>query len=484
MLKQIFRNVRIQLGRKSVLSGAAMVCVLGGGVFAIQQSQAQTSVISVTVLAGGNAAGYVDGPSQLAKFSAPTGVAIDGQGNLIVADRFNHVVRKLTPQGVVSTLAGTGVPGYVDGPGASAQFSAPYAVAIDLSGNIVVTDSGNFRVRLISPSGVVTTLAGSGVQGHLDGPGVLAQFDFLRGVAVDPSSGEVLVTEQGEYVRRIALDGSVSPVAGCGCYVGPSPNLDGPASSAQFRRLEGIAVNAAGEIFVGDLTDIRKISNGIVSTFVLNLRGVADGQVEGLSFSRSGDLLAIERRDPSSGMWSVSPAGVTIKLLGGSTRNPWFIGPWGVAENIDGNIVITYGNSVALLGLVTTVTTSTTTTTQIPTTTVLATTTTTTTTTIPSVPGVLTAKMVRLANSPAGESVYAVTLKISGAMSGADYEFVVPSGHVPPDPPNDPQTQRHVERAVSGVVQWQYNVTNPRGIFTARVYLLGANSFLSSVEVK
>ena len=98
--------------------------------------------------------------------------------------------------------------------------------------------------------------------------------------------------------------------------------------------------------------------------------------------------------------------------------------------------------------------------------------------------GVLAAKIIRLVNSPAGESVYTVTLKMSGATSGADYEFVVPSGHVPPDPPNDPQTQRHVERAVSGVVQWQYNVTNPRGIFTARVYVLGANSPLSSVEVK
>ena len=110
--------------------------------------------------------------------------------------------------------------------------------------------------------------------------------------------------------------------------------------------------------------------------------------------------------------------------------------------------------------------------------------TTTTTTTVPAAAGTLTAKIIRLANSPAGDSVYQVTLKVSGVTSGADYEFVVPSGHVPPDPPNDPQTQRHVERAVSGVVQWQYNVTNPRGIFTARVYVLGANSPLSSVEVK
>ena len=130
------------------------------------------------------------------------------------------------------------------------------------------------------------------------------------------------------------------------------------------------------------------------------------------------------------------------------------------------------------------ITTTTTTAASSTTSTPVSTTTTITTTTIPSVPGVLTVKIIRLVNSPAGESVYSVTLKVSGVTTGADYEFVVPSGHVPPDPPNDPQTQRHVERAVSGVVQWQYNVTNPRGIFTARVYLLGANSPLASVEVK
>jgi hypothetical protein len=439
--------------------------------------------------------GYIDGPAEVSLFSNPKGVIVDSLGNVFVADTGNNVVRKITPSGIVSTLAGTGVAGFADGPSSTAQFSAPYAVAIDLAGNVVVTDSGNFRIRSISSAGVVSTLAGSGINGYLDGQGAQAQFGSLTGIAVDRSSGDVLVNDAQQYVRKIAPGGSVSLVAGCGCYTVPG-NLDGPASSAQFTNLEGIAVNAAGEVFVGDQFDIRKISNGTVSTFSPNL--FFGQKAGGLSFGQGGNLLAVTRFATTSfpSVFSVDPSGVATRLFGGSARVPFLFGTWGIAAKADGDIVIGTYTQIKLImfgsGTSTTTTTAEITTTTVTeatttTSTVPSTTTTpvsTTTTTIPSAPGVLTAKIIRLANSSVGESVYSVTLKMSGATSGADYEFAVPSGHVPPDPPNDPQTQRHVERAVSGVVQWQYNVTNPRGIFTARVYVLGANSPLSSVEVK
>eukprot|EP00959_Pyramimonas_sp_CCMP1952_P144047 3015586-Pyramimonas_sp.AAC.1 len=138
----------------------------------------------VSTLAGTGVPGYQDGEGNAAKFAGPQGVAVDGDGNVIVAEFYNNRIRKISPQGLVSTLAGTGERGHRDGVGNAAKFKNPSGVAVDWEGNIFVAEYGNDRIRKISSQGVVSTLAGSGVQGFRDSIAG-AQFNNPWGVAVD-----------------------------------------------------------------------------------------------------------------------------------------------------------------------------------------------------------------------------------------------------------------------------------------------------------
>jgi sugar lactone lactonase YvrE len=155
---------------------------------------------AVTTLAG-STDGYLDGTGTGAQFSYLCGVAVDSAGTVYVGDWNNNRIRKITPAGVVTTLAGSTV-GYLDGTGTGARFNNPYGVAVDSAGTVYVADSNNNRIRKITPAGVVTTLAGSTV-GYLDGTGTGAQFNNPCGVAVD-SAGTVYVGDSNNFrIRKV-----------------------------------------------------------------------------------------------------------------------------------------------------------------------------------------------------------------------------------------------------------------------------------------
>jgi sugar lactone lactonase YvrE len=211
-----------------------------------------TSAGVVTTLAGlAGTAGSTDGTGNGAEFSRPMSLTIDGSGNVYVTDTFNDTIRKVTQQGVVTTLAGTaGSAGNTDGDGSSARFNQPIGIAIDSGGNLYVADTNNNTIRKVTSAGAVTTLAGSaGVTGSTDGTGSLALFNAPRGVAVD-GSGNVYVSDSGNStVRKVSPSGVVTTLAGTpGSYA----NADGTGAAALFDVPVGIAVDASGNLYVAE----------------------------------------------------------------------------------------------------------------------------------------------------------------------------------------------------------------------------------------
>jgi sugar lactone lactonase YvrE len=236
----------------------------------------------VSTLAGlAGSSGSTDDTGDAARFFQPYGVAVDSAGNVYVADSGNYTIRKITPSRVVSTLAGVaGNRGSTDGTGGGASFSFPQAVAVDSAGNVYVADTSNYTIRAITPSGVVSTLAGlAGNRGSADGTGNAARFDFPNGVAVD-SAGNVYVTDTvNNTIRTITPSGVVNTFAGLAGSLGSG---DGTGSAASFTSPQGVAVDSAGNVYVADTGNytIRKITpSGVVSTFAGLARnsGSADG---------------------------------------------------------------------------------------------------------------------------------------------------------------------------------------------------------------
>jgi sugar lactone lactonase YvrE len=249
----------------------------------------------VAGVTGGN--GFADGTATQARFHGANGTAIDSAGNIYVADSINAVIRKVTPGGVVTTLAGQPqVHGHADGPASSAMFFGPNALAIDGSGNLYAGDG--WRIRKISPSGVVSTLAGDG-PGSNDGTGSGASFRDVRGIVSDAAGNLVVIdSSQNQIVRRVSSSGVVTTLAGTAGVLG---SADGMGASASFTSLNAIAADGTGDFYVGDAATVRRVrSDGSVSLFagLPGAFGTQDGPrlsarfigISGLVFDNLGNL--------------------------------------------------------------------------------------------------------------------------------------------------------------------------------------------------
>jgi hypothetical protein len=231
--------------------------------------------------------GSTNGTGAAARFYRPSAVALDGTGNLYVADAYNHTIRKVTAAGVVTTFAGTALlPGSADGTGTAASFFQPRGVAVDGAGNVYVADNMNHTIRKITAAGVVTTLAGYPmVSGARDGTGTGAFFYQPNSVAVD-SAGNVYVAEAIATIRKVTAAGVVTTIAGTPAEWG---STDGTGAAARFESPWGVTFDGVGNLYVADTgnSTIRKVTvAGVVTTLagVAKMPGTADGSASTARF--------------------------------------------------------------------------------------------------------------------------------------------------------------------------------------------------------
>jgi streptogramin lyase len=310
--------------------------------------------VTVSTFAGSTTSGSTNGQGSLARFLSPYGVTIDAIGNMYVADAGNHSIRKITQSGLVSTLAGSWITGSADGWGSSASFFNPTGVAIDGSGNVYVADNSNHLIRKITPDGLVSTLAGSAkTRGDDNGQGSLARFYFPSGVAVD-SIGKVYVADDRNYsIRKITPGGLVSTLAGYSYG-----SADGQGSLAGFFHPGGVAVDRLGNVYVADQGNnkIRKITpGGLVSTLAgSNTSGTADGQGSlasfnsptGVSVDGKGNVYVADagnnliRKITPGGLVSTLAGSTTLGSADGQGSLASFNYPTGVSVDALGNVYV------------------------------------------------------------------------------------------------------------------------------------------------
>ena len=254
----------------------------------------------VSTLAGSRPSGHKDGPAASAKFSSPLGVAVDSKGAVYVGDTGNHVIRKIAG-GVVTTLAGDGTPGFKDGPVASARLEEPGDLVLDAAGTIYFI-GGNLRVRKIA-AGVVSTVAGDGVYGHKDGPAASARFCSPRVLALDASDATIYVTESAADRVRVIAKGHVSTLINGTGY------QEGPLVTAKVFVPEGLAVDQGGAVYLADSRNyrLRKISGGLIAAVAGDgFFGHKDGpaltarfhDLDGIAFGPNGDLYMAQPQGP------------------------------------------------------------------------------------------------------------------------------------------------------------------------------------------
>lgn len=230
----------------------------------------------VSTFAGSGTKGSADGVSTQASFNNPTGVTVDAAGNVYVVDQGNNLIRKITSSGLVSTLAGSGTKGFADGAGAAASFNRPTDLVADRSGNLYVTDTYNLRIRKITPLGFVTTFAGNSSPYSSDGIGTAASFSNPNGITID-KAGNLYVSQGDNLIRKITPDGIVTSVAGTSVS---------PLTSSFFMP-QGLAVDGSENLFMTNAYQIEELStNGQLTNFAGNgVQNSVNGVIANASFN-------------------------------------------------------------------------------------------------------------------------------------------------------------------------------------------------------
>ncbi|MBD8541315.1 gluconolaconase [Oxalobacteraceae sp. CFBP 8761] len=309
----------------------------------------------VHLLAGDGQDGALDGAALASRFSDPYGVAIGPRGAIYVADGGEaNRIRVVQPDGAVSTLAG-GKEGFVDGLGAVAAFNTPSAIALDHLGNLYVADTGNHAIRRIAPGGAVTTLAGNGSPGYVDGIGRAAQFNGPVGIAVDDAGIVYVADTYNDRIRRIAQDGTVTTLAGTG-----KPNLfDGPGTAAAFDTPSALAVDHDGNLYIADTGNnaVRRLRpDGTVDTLALPPeaeRRPALRRPVGLAVTRDGYLYIVAsaggrilQMTPTGEFRPLEDTDHPLEPNGfGSDGTVQLNGPRGIAVARDGSLVVADANA-------------------------------------------------------------------------------------------------------------------------------------------
>jgi hypothetical protein len=330
-----------------------------GQAYANANGSCITGEAYVTTYAGNGQIGYRDGPASSSIFGLLWRLAIDGNGNLFCpdgnlndfSDNIYSYIRKITPEGIVSTLAGSPNYGYADGIGTAAKFENIFGIATDILGNVYVCDQYNYKIRKITPTGVVSTLAGS-TNGYADGQGTAAKFSLLFGMGIDPY-GNLYVGEESNRVRKITPGGLVSTFAGNG----NSGYIDGPVGTAEFSAIDAITVDRSGNLYLSDNGRIRKISGGIVSTLAGD--GTEGGFQDGTGIAAKFGYITQMVTDPAGNIYAsdyinncirkITPAGLVSTItthgigggyLDGPISTALFRSPFGIAIDASGNLYI------------------------------------------------------------------------------------------------------------------------------------------------
>jgi sugar lactone lactonase YvrE len=322
-----------------------------------------------TTFAGKAASGSADGAGDTAQFSLPWSIAVDSAGNLYVADRDNHTIRKITSAGVVSTLAGSaGTPGSADGVGSNARFNHPSGIAVDSAGNLYVADTDNHTIRKLVPVGTnwtVSTLAGSvGSSGSANGTANNALFYQPHGIAVDSVGNLYVADTLNSTIRKLVPSGAdwvVSTLAG---LAGFDDSVDGEGSNARFFDPYGIAVDSTGNLYVADTENstIRKLAPVGTNWVVSTLAGLAgfDDSVDGegskarfytpfgIAVDSAGYIFVADTLNFT--IRKITPLGVVSTFAGsvdavdsaeGTGTNAGFHAPFGITVDNVGNLYVT-----------------------------------------------------------------------------------------------------------------------------------------------